>query len=93
MRARLLARRGEFESAELIAHEAVRLVAPSDDITMTADTFAALAEVLRLRGKTTEAAEALRQAIRLQKQKGNAASAGALEAIEAELTAQSLERS
>ncbi len=93
MRAQLLARRGEFESAELIAHEAVRLVAPSDDITMTADTFAALAEVLRLRGKTTEAAEALHQAIRLQKQKGNAASAGALETIAEELRAQTLERS
>jgi class 3 adenylate cyclase/predicted ATPase len=93
MRAQLLARRGEFESAELIAHEAVRLVAPSDDITMTADTLAALAEVLRLRGKTTEAAEALHQAIRLQKQKGNAASVGALETTADELRAQTRERS
>ena len=71
----------------------MRLVAPSDDITMTADTFAALAEVLRLRGKTTEAAEALHQAIRLQKQKGNAASVGPLETIAEELRAQTLERS
>jgi ATP/maltotriose-dependent transcriptional regulator MalT len=93
MRAQLLARRGEFESAELIAHEAVRLVAPSDDITTTADTFAALAEVLRLRGKTTEAAEALRQAIRLHKQKGNVASVGSLQTIADELRAQTLERS
>ena len=91
MRAQLLARRGEFESAELIAHEAVSLVTPSDDVTMTADTLAALAEVLRLRGRTTEAAEAIRQAIRLQKQKGNAASVGPLETIAAELRAQTLE--
>jgi hypothetical protein len=69
----------------------VRLVAPSDDITMTADTFAALAEVLWLRGKITEAAGALHQAIRLQKQKGNAASVGLLETIADELRAQTLD--
>jgi class 3 adenylate cyclase/predicted ATPase len=93
MRAQLLARRGEFDSGERIAREAVRLVAPSDDLTMKADTLAALAEVLRLGGKTTEAAEALHQAIRLQKQKGNAASVGSLELIADELRAQTLERS
>ena len=65
----------------------MRLVAPSDDITMTADTFAALAVVLQLRGKTTEAAGALHQATWLQKQKGNAASVRLLETIADEVRA------
>ena len=81
MSARLLARRGELEQAELVAGQAVQLTARSDDISMIGDTFAALAQVLRLSGKIEAAAEALNQAVRLQEQKGNAASAERVEAL------------
>ena len=91
MSARLLARRGELEQAELVARQAVQLTARSDDISVIGDTLAALAEVLRLSGKIEAAAEALNQAVRLQEQKGNAASAERLEALADALRAESLQ--
>ena len=87
LRAKTLAQRGRFDEAEAFATEAVRIVAPTDYLDLHADALDALAEVLRLAGRRTEAAAALREAIELRRRKGNLVGASRAEASLAELDA------
>jgi Flp pilus assembly protein TadD len=68
---RVLARRGSIQEAERLAREAVRLVEQTDWLQGHADALMDLAEVLRLAGRTQNAAESLRQALQLYDHKGN----------------------
>ena len=70
-RAKVLARRAEFEAAEQLAREAVALAATSDILVPHADAFSDLGEVLELHGRHDEAADAHRSAIELHERKGN----------------------
>ena len=78
VRAKVLARRGEFEEAERLAREGVDLVLGTDMLPLRADAQADLSEVLRLAEKLDEAEAARLEAIRLYEQKGNVAAAAAL---------------
>jgi len=79
VRAKLLARRGDFEAAERLAREATARTARTDFLDLHARAVADLAEVLRLAGRSEESAAAVQEAIRLYEQKGNIAAAAALE--------------
>jgi polysaccharide biosynthesis protein PslJ len=83
-RAKLLARRGDFEEAEGLAREARKLAARTDFLDAHARAITDLAEVLHLAGRPKEAAGALEEAIRLHDQKGNVVAAGTLRALLAE---------
>jgi tetratricopeptide (TPR) repeat protein len=74
-RAKAIARRGEFESADKLAREAVTFTAGSDFLNDQADTLVDLAEVQRLWGRSAEASTALESAVALYEQKGNVISA------------------
>jgi tetratricopeptide (TPR) repeat protein len=75
IRARLLARKGELERAERLAREGVAVAAETDLLWFHADAVIDLAEVLRLAGRTEEAAGAADEALALYERKGNVASA------------------
>ncbi|MDQ3379804.1 MAG: AAA family ATPase [Actinomycetota bacterium] len=70
-RAKVLARRGDFEAAERLAREAVEYAEASDFLHSHADALTDLAEVLALAGRPEEAAPAIEAAIRLHDAKGN----------------------
>ncbi len=72
---KILARRGEFEEAERLVREGVRVTEPTQYLTDRAFSLSDLAEVLRLAGRSDEAASALEGAIDLFEQKGNIVSA------------------
>jgi class 3 adenylate cyclase/tetratricopeptide (TPR) repeat protein len=74
-RAHALTARGELESAEACAREAVRLSERSDDISQRGDALTDLSAVLERAGRADEAAIALRRAIALYERKGNIVSA------------------
>jgi class 3 adenylate cyclase/tetratricopeptide (TPR) repeat protein len=74
-RARCLAHKGDFQSAERLAREGVALIAESDFLNMRADALLGQAEVLSLVGKRHEAEAALTRAVQLYEEKGNRASA------------------
>jgi len=71
-RAKILARQGDFEQAEALAREAVRISESTDLLNTRADTFVDLAHVLSLAGRAADAADALEEAARLYERKGNA---------------------
>jgi tetratricopeptide (TPR) repeat protein len=73
-RAKVLARIGRSEEGETLAREAVALAEQTDFLVVHGDALVDLAEVLRLAGRATEAAPALRDAIRLYDRKGNVVS-------------------
>ncbi|MGH2992910.1 MAG: BTAD domain-containing putative transcriptional regulator [Solirubrobacterales bacterium] len=75
VRAMLLARQGDVAAAESLAREAVALAGQSDFLWLHADALMDLAEVLRLSGRSEEAAAATDEAVRLYERKGNVASA------------------
>ena len=85
MRAKTLAARGDVETAEKLAREAVELIRTSDDINSQGDALIDLAEVLRVAGRPAEAAEAARDALALFEAKGNAVSAALARATVSEL--------
>ena len=64
---------------------AVDIVAPTDYLDLHADAVDALAEVLRLADRSSDAAATLRQAIELRRRKGNLIAAARAERILAEL--------
>jgi len=64
-RAKLLARRGQFSTAERLADEAVALVSPTSWAALQAETLMAKAEVNRLAGASDQAAAGLRAALRI----------------------------
>ncbi|HET9507900.1 MAG TPA: hypothetical protein VFO81_08140, partial [Gaiellaceae bacterium] len=70
-RAKILARRGDLESAERLAREAVAFAAGGDFLHSHAEALMDLAEVLELAGDRDEAAEAVRAAASLWERKGN----------------------
>jgi tetratricopeptide (TPR) repeat protein len=73
--AKVAARRGRFDEAESLAREAVALGEASEQLTVQADAYADLAEVLRLAGKEDEAKAAIDEAIARHDRKGNVVSA------------------
>jgi class 3 adenylate cyclase/tetratricopeptide (TPR) repeat protein len=85
VRAKVLAARGDAETAETLASEAVRLIQASDDINSAGDALIDLAEVRRVAGRSAEAAEAARDALALFEAKGNTVSAAITRATVAEL--------
>ena len=54
-----------------LSEEAVRLAAGTDYLELHAHALMSRAEVLRLAGRTVDAASTLRDAIELQRRKGN----------------------
>jgi tetratricopeptide (TPR) repeat protein len=76
VRARVLARRGQFEDAEEVARDAVRTMEGTDQLDLRGDVCMARAEVLALAGRPAEARSTLAEAVRLYKAKGNIVSAG-----------------
>jgi len=84
VRAKVLARRGEFEDAERIGREAVAIASATDYLDARASAVGDLAEVLRLMGRLDESVAASHEAIRLYEAKGNVVAAGKLRAYLAE---------
>ncbi len=80
VRAKLLARRGDFEGGERLAREATALASRTDFLDARARAVADLGEVLRLAGRLEESAAAVQEAVRLYEQKGNVAAVAALAA-------------
>ena len=85
LRAKTLARRGRHDEAEPLVREAVRIVAPTDYLDLHADALFALAEVMQLAGRSSDAAEALRDALEVCRRKGNLVGAGRAESLLAAL--------
>jgi DNA-binding SARP family transcriptional activator len=75
-RAKVLARRGDFVAAEGLAREALAFAEESDFLHSHGDALMDLAEILELRGRPEEAADALEKAIGLHELKGNVLAAG-----------------
>jgi tetratricopeptide (TPR) repeat protein len=71
IRARVLARRGDLGTAELLAREGVRIGDATDDLNRRAEARRDLGEVLRIAGRTSDAESALQAARSLFEQKGN----------------------
>ena len=63
-RAKLSARRGDLDEAEVVAREGVALAAGAEFFDLQGDALLALAEVLRFAGRRAEAAEAIRRGTR-----------------------------
>jgi tetratricopeptide (TPR) repeat protein len=74
--ARVRARQGRLEEAETLADEAVQLAATTDLLTRHGDALLALADVLRLDGRSSDADAAVQDALELYVRKGNVVSAG-----------------
>jgi class 3 adenylate cyclase/tetratricopeptide (TPR) repeat protein len=86
-RALVYVQRGEAERALVLAEEAARLAAPSDDVVMRADAFEDLSDVYRLSGRMDEAADSLGRAIEVWDRKGAVVVADRLRVRLAELRA------
>jgi class 3 adenylate cyclase/tetratricopeptide (TPR) repeat protein len=71
LRAKVLARRHRSDEAVALADEAVRMAAGTDYLELHAHALLGQVEVLRLGGRTSEAASALGQALELLRRKGN----------------------
>jgi DNA-binding SARP family transcriptional activator len=74
-RAKVLARREEFEAALDLAHEAVAIASDGDFLPAHAGANEDLAKVLHMAGRPDEAAAALADSIRLYELKGNTVAA------------------
>lgn len=85
VRARVLARQGAFESAEVLAREAARLAEKTDALDDRGDTLMGLADVLRVVGRRDEAAITVAGALRLYEKKDNVVSGAKAAALLAEL--------
>ncbi|MGH3065579.1 MAG: BTAD domain-containing putative transcriptional regulator, partial [Gaiellaceae bacterium] len=83
VRAKILARRGEFEAAEQLARGAVVLSELSDALNRRAKAQCDLATVLRLSGH--DAVSVLKQALDLYEQKGNLVGAAHVRALQEDL--------
>ncbi|MGA9161040.1 MAG: hypothetical protein WB297_09290, partial [Actinomycetota bacterium] len=75
-KAKVLARRGESHQAGRLAREAVSIAEGTDWLNLQGDAQMALAEVLRLAGRSNEAADAAKQAAERYERKGNVVAAG-----------------
>jgi tetratricopeptide (TPR) repeat protein len=74
-RARARAGLGDLEAAESLARDAVAFAERSDFLNVHGDALVTLAEILARTGRADGAAEALRDAVGLYEEKGNAVSA------------------
>jgi hypothetical protein len=83
--AMVLASRGRFDAAEEAGREAVEMYADAECPNAKGDAWMDLAQVLRMAGKDTEAANAARKARVLFERKGNQPSSEATRAVIAEL--------
>jgi class 3 adenylate cyclase len=81
IRAKVMGRKGEFESADMLAREAVAFAAESDFLNSHADALVDQAEVLRLAGRREDASSAVESAIGLYEQKANVLSATTAHAV------------
>jgi tetratricopeptide (TPR) repeat protein len=88
-RAMLLARDGQNAEAEALARRAVEQATATEYIRSIAESYLALAEVLRLAKRPDEAADAISEALRLYEAKGFALSKKAARARLAELQSSS----
>lgn len=77
VRARVLARRAQFEEAQVLAREAVALARVTDFVNHRADALLDLAQVLKASQSTNEAVTSASEALRLYELKGNHVSASA----------------
>jgi len=75
VQAKILAREGRCDEAEVLAREAVALAEPSDLLLHRGDAMLDLAEVLRTCERSEESDHAARTALELYELKGNAAAA------------------
>ena len=85
VRAKLLARRGDAEAAEVLARESVTIWAERDLLLWHGYALIDLAEVLRLVGRAQEATPVVEEAIELFKRKGIIPAIEAAQALLAEL--------
>ncbi len=87
VKARALVRLGEADEAERLARHAVAIAGATEYWNLRAISHEAMAEVLHRTGRTSEAAEALRNAIAVYEEKRNLVSAASARNALAELTA------
>jgi predicted ATPase len=85
--AKLTARDGTHERADVLIREAIQLISDSDFLEMQGNGFMDLAEVCRLRGDTDQAVDALAKASERFEAKGNVVSARLVAAAVADLRA------
>ena len=85
--AKVLARRGRFDEAEVVAREAIAIIDRSDELNNQAVFREGLVEVLRLSGRTDEAIQVLREALARYEQKGNVVMTHATRSLLEELKA------
>jgi tetratricopeptide (TPR) repeat protein len=85
VKARVMARRGDFERADEFLDEAAELIENTDFGTLHIDLFEARAEVHRLAGSTEEERRALERALAAAEQKGHLVAAERARARLAEL--------
>jgi tetratricopeptide (TPR) repeat protein len=91
-RAKILARRGEFDRAESVARDALRRAGQTDFLNVHAGVLLDLAEVLLLAARPVEAAEAARKARSLYERKGNTVEIARSTALLAEVEALAAQR-
>ena len=87
VRAKLLARRGDFGDAEAMASEAIEIIEAAQDPDSQGYAWLDLAEVLRMAGRWTDAMAAADEAEARFDQKGNEPSAGRARALRKEIEA------
>ena len=87
MCAKLLARKGEHVEADRLAREATTLADGTDNLDRQGNAYADLGEVLRLGGRTDEAARAFEQACERYERKGSRVMAARSSARHEELDA------
>jgi class 3 adenylate cyclase/tetratricopeptide (TPR) repeat protein len=86
VRAKVLARRGEFPQAEQLVREGKEMIEKTDYVMPQADALLDLAEVLRLAGRVEEAVGAAEEALALFEAKGNVVMAERTRALAATLS-------
>jgi DNA-binding SARP family transcriptional activator/tetratricopeptide (TPR) repeat protein len=84
-RARLLAQRGELDEADTLARAALRRAEETDGLNRRAKVLLDLSEILRVAGRSAEAAEAVEAAVDLFERKRNIVDAKRARALLAEL--------
>jgi DNA-binding SARP family transcriptional activator len=84
-RAKVSAQGGELEAAERFAHQAVALSETSDGLNRQAKAQRDFGEVLRMVGRTSEAAAAFTRAVEIYEQKGNRIASAQVRALQNDL--------
>jgi DNA-binding SARP family transcriptional activator len=82
VKAKLAARRQEFDEAEALAQEAIRLSGLTDALNLRAEVHQNVAEVCRLTGRPAQAAAEFREGAALYEAKGNRVGAARVRALQ-----------